>query len=171
MILGGVQNFEDPQLLRMSNLHMELYRYWMSMHPSLEILPGRQHFDPENVKRLLKYIWLMDVHRNPVTFSMRLIGTSVESSGADRTLKRPMTEVHGAAWNPLQIEMEDLVRSGVPKYRLGKPYLDDHHPGVDTVERLALPLASDGVHVDMVLGMTTFNWKDGVVPPRYSRSF
>src|SRR5690348_8213244 len=38
----------------------ELYEYWRSRHPAEGVLPGRQHFDPVDVPKLLPWIWLVD---------------------------------------------------------------------------------------------------------------
>src|SRR5277367_4446374 len=58
----------DPRLRR-------LHDYWRSAHPTGGGLPGRQHLDPCDIAPLLRWIWMMDVHRDPLRFRYRLLGT------------------------------------------------------------------------------------------------
>src|SRR6185312_7513509 len=53
----------------------QLYCHWISMHPARGVLPGRQHFDPVDVPQLLSALWLVNVHRHPLRFQCRLLGT------------------------------------------------------------------------------------------------
>ena len=52
-----------------------LYAYWCSIHPPSGGLPGRQHVDPVDIPMLLPWLWLVDVHREPLRFKHRLVGT------------------------------------------------------------------------------------------------
>ena len=54
-----------------------LYDYWCRIAPAGR-LPGRQHFDPLDIPHLLPNIWLLDVHRDPIRFWRRLVGTRIE---------------------------------------------------------------------------------------------
>ena len=54
-----------------------LYDYWCRMAPPGR-LPGRQHVDPIDIPHLLPNIWLLDVHRDPIRFWRRLVGTRIE---------------------------------------------------------------------------------------------
>ena len=53
------------------------YEYWRSITPEGR-LPGRQHFDPISIPQLLSNLWLIEVHREPLRFWRRLVGSKIE---------------------------------------------------------------------------------------------
>ena len=134
----------------------EIRRYWTSIAPGPRLLPGRAHFDPVDVPSLLPNIWLIDVVRDPLRFRYRLLGTTVEKFAGrrltglwlDRTLPAGTRE-------EVIANLTEVVETGTPSWRRG-PSLIVPEKTVMTLERLYLPLASDGRTVDMVLGLTIF---------------
>ena len=54
----------------------ELFEYWDLVRP-INRLPSRRHFDPVDIPALLPYLILLDVYRDPLRFTFRLIGTQV----------------------------------------------------------------------------------------------
>src|SRR5260370_35522728 len=65
---------------------VELYRHWLAIHPARGLIPGRQHFDPVDVPRLLPWLWLIEFRRHPLRFKYRLVGTEhVQALGRDPT--------------------------------------------------------------------------------------
>jgi len=63
----------------------QLAEYWLQIHPN-DGLPGRQHFDPIDVKRMLADLWLVDVVGRPPRYRYRLVGTQmVEYLGLEPT--------------------------------------------------------------------------------------
>ena len=56
--------------------------------------------------------------------------------------------------------LEAVVRDRRPDWRRGVPKVE-HAKHVSELERVMLPLASDGVTVDMLIGATLFYWDDG----------
>src|SRR5258708_34032350 len=73
---------------------VELYRYWLALHPARGLIPGRQHFDPVDVPRLLPLLWLIEFQRHPLRFKYRLVGTEhVQALGRDPT-SQWLDEVH-----------------------------------------------------------------------------
>ena len=135
----------------------ELYAYWRSRHPAEGVLPGRQHFDPVNVPKLLPWIWLVDVQRAPLRFKHRLVGTEqVRIIERDHTGKW-LDEVFPLFLNSPTYRQfvgaaergEIAYRRGKPQFHLSKEYL--------SVERLLLPLARDGSTVDMLLAITVYH--------------
>jgi len=136
----------------------ELYRYWLSVWPAPDLLPGRKHCNPIDIPRLLPRVWLADVHRHPLRFKYRLVGTAcVEATGSEPT-GRWLDEVHprflGSAVNP---HFEAAAERAQVAYYRGPPaYITTiYERKWKTLERLILPLAQDGLHVDMLLGFTT----------------
>jgi len=135
----------------------QFFRYWRSIHPPRG-LPGRQHLDPLAIPSLLPGIWLLDVQHVPFRLRYRLAGTeTVEAIGVEVT-GRWMDEV-----NPLPLQDQSyldryraIVEQRLPSWRRGPPLLMSKR--VRTIENLVVPLASDGVTVDMMAGMTVFDF-------------
>lgn len=130
----------------------ELHAYWESIRPSAAELPGRQHFDPVDIPRLLPYLWLVDVHHDPVRFRYRLSGTEiVRAMGADNN-GRFLDEIHANFSETTTCKQYmEVLRTGLFAYREGPPTRknEEHR----WIQRLLLPLARDGKSVDMILGM------------------
>jgi hypothetical protein len=130
-----------------------LYGYWLKIHPGAG-LPGRRHFEPMDIPQLLPNLWLLDVERDPLRFRYRLVGTklaeffgkAIKGGYLGDSTKPHFTEQHLAHY-------EDVVANRIPHYRRGQPaFAVDRSMLV--VERIILPLASDGSAVDMILALT-----------------
>jgi hypothetical protein len=130
----------------------QIVEYWRKIHPDDGVLPGRQHLDPIDIPRLLANVWLIDVARDPLRFRFRLIGTAVvEYAGEDNT---------GNWFDEVMPEFDprvfvDVVESREPSWSRSpsrmRPYKQYRE-----LERVRLPLASDGKTVDMILCLTVF---------------
>ena len=132
-----------------------LFDYWQSKAPA-GLLPGRQHIDPVELKALLPYIVLFDVVRQAggdYRFRHRLIGSHVHSLLPSITSGSFVDEIaHAEHYRRLHYpEMLEIIETHRPNYaeRRG-PVMPEHFTYFC---RLKLPLASDGVTVDMVLGL------------------
>ncbi len=144
-----------------------LFDYWRSIHPDPGHpeagLPGRQHFDPMDIPRLLPNIWMIDVSHDPLRFRMRLVGTEiVRFTGRDAT-GQWLDSIYSDYENTDAYRFHrTCALSGEPAYRKGSVI---SNPGRDYVEaeRLYLPLAEDGKTVDILLTMTLYK---GDPPPR-----
>jgi len=133
----------------------ELIRYWLSIHPG-DRLPGRQHFDPAGIPRLLKSIVLTEVERDPHRFKVRVLGTAVaDAFGRDFTGKF-MDEVFEGHDESLSHSLRvEAVATGLPCVR---PAVPGTFRGMEIApqEGIHLPLASDGQTVDHVLSMFVY---------------
>ena len=135
----------------------ELHDYWLGLWHDGDTMPGRQDFSPFAVKHLLPDLWLLDVQHDPLRFRYRLIGTRiVERHGRDHT-GRWVDEVHPSFVSPaVQGQFKSAAECGTVGWRRGHPlFAYDNRPGI-TIERIILPLASDGAIVDMLLGLTIY---------------
>jgi hypothetical protein len=142
----------DSPLLRTLNA------YWWSIKPA-EGLPGRQHFDPLDVPRLLPWIYLFDVVPQPDggrRYRFRLIGTGLVSTfGRDST----------GSWLEELYDPEEAARATVGLERVvsarcpieGALSLPTREKKVMRFRRLVCPLAADGRTVDMLLGIQAHN--------------
>jgi hypothetical protein len=129
-----------------------LYDYWRARQRSGR-LPARADIDPADLRHLLPRLALIDVLRedHDLVFRYRLTGTEiVNRAGRDPTGKRFEELYRG-----------DYLQTANATYRqvvdTGRPHTSDRVyplvPGREYMryDRLLLPLAGDGVTVDMVM--------------------
>lgn len=119
-------------------------------------LPGRKHFDPTDVPRLLPNLWLMDVHRDPLRFWRRLVGTKIEEfAGMNLTGGWVGDRLSGTRLSGVHAYLMDVVESKQPNWRCGKSLIRFEKDYAE-LERLYLPMADDGETVDMILAISVF---------------
>ncbi len=134
-----------------------LYHHWLALRPAADALPGRAHLNPMRIPRLLPWLWLVDVQRNPLRFKYRLVGTAhTETLNSDPT-GRWLDDAHprflqSSAYALFQAAAE---RAEISFYRGPPVYVIDAN--YKTIERLVLPMARDGKMVDMLLGITVLD--------------
>ncbi|MBL4905987.1 MAG: PAS domain-containing protein [Sneathiella sp.] len=124
--------------------------YYLKIHPEIS-LPSRDDFDPFEIPALLQSVTLVDVERNPYRFKYRVMGSNVtynmEFEGTGKYLDEL---VPGVETQFPHLDRVTVVESGLPVYRLGEASVSFRADFAD-LERVHLPLASDGKTVDMVL--------------------
>jgi hypothetical protein len=130
--------------------HEEIFAYWASLRSAAR-LPGRADIHPAHFKRHLPTISLIDVHREPRDYSMRLAGTGLYGVYGREITGHTLDEVYSTV-------AADYWRAELDKV------VDDRRPGVGvhnfawrgaghlSILWLRLPLAADGAGVDMILG-------------------
>ena len=148
-----------------------LYDYWCSISPPGQV-PGRQHFDPLDVPELLPNLWLIEVHRDPLRFLLRLVGSRIEEYAGERLTGLWFAQrLSGPALQQVNLALQAVIDSKEPSWRRGKPRIRWEKSYLE-IERLYLPLAEDGVNVDMILAITEYHrtpiedemsddWQDG----------
>lgn len=151
------------------------HAYWLAARPDGCLLPGRQHIDALTMSReMLPHVWLVDVrHSNGrdalPQFRYRLIGSAV-TRGNEKAMRlgRWIHEVTPdfTPDHPSAQRFFAVVRDRRPDYRRGAPnFLQG--PDVAGLERITMPLASDGAFVDMLFCVTLLYDADGrVLGPR-----
>ena len=129
---------------------VELYDYWHSLRRGRSV-PARADIDPTSIPHHLPNVMLINVLHDPLRFRYRLIGTRVvDATGEDRT-GRPFDEVAFFTRHRVVIEQYRAVVETRQPLRSLEPFTD-HEKGTSyEVERLLLPLSSDGEQVDMML--------------------
>ena len=130
--------------------HEELYAYWAGLRHGLK-LPGRCDIRPEDFKRLLPTVSLVEVRRDPLEFRMRLAGTGLYGIYGREITGRSLGEVYSqqaaAYWREQLGAVVADGRPGAGVHNLGwrgAPHL--------SILWLRLPLATNGRDVDMILG-------------------
>lgn len=145
------------------------FDYWRSVRPAPHLLPGRQHIDPLQMPRILPYAWLMEVHpplpgMDIPRFRFRLVGSHVDLGfGGPKTgcwLHEIEPEFNTD--RAMQAHFVACARHGTPSHRRGQPRFHFNAEAAE-LERLMLPLAGDGRHVDMIFGCTIFYESNGDV--------
>jgi hypothetical protein len=139
-------NLSDPRLRR-------FYDYWQSKHRG-DRLPGRRDIDPLEIPDLLPHVSMLDVvgAGDSMRFRFRLVGTAnVHIAGREHTgaFIEDVFEPEDAA--TLQSTYRDLVKTRQPHYWVTSLAVRGNPPVRYT--RLMVPLASDGVTVDMLMGV------------------
>lgn len=140
----------------------QAFDHWQSLRPAPGLLPGRQHIDPIAIPALLPHLWLLDVVRDAAMpgglhLRYRLVGSHVELGFGQTRTGRWFEQVEPAfATDPrLRAPYEAAVLHHEASYRRGPPRFV-HNKSAAALERLLLPLASNGRDVDMLLGFTIF---------------
>ncbi len=138
-----------------------LLEHWRALRTP-QGLPGRHHLDAAAIPGLLPYIWMLDVVRDPLRYRFRLVGEAQRAAGSPIRPGMWMHELHEGGRLPelIRASLELVVTKGEPDWYRGKPSMP-HIEHIVGLERLSLPLASDGREVDVVLNATVFHWEPG----------
>lgn len=139
-------------------LMVELYDYWAARcGPSR--LPGRRDIDPVDLSRQLPNMMLIDVLRPPLRFRYRLVGTQVVAASAEDRTGAFFDAFEFFRKNPIVMEQyREVCDTGKPNLSL-EPFRNYVNGSTYEVERLILPLASDGKTVDMLI--VHFSFRSG----------
>jgi hypothetical protein len=142
----------------------EVLAYWTTKRTE-QPLPARSNFDPlVEVPRLVPHLMLAEYHSIPPRFRFRVVGTSVvDCMGEDRTGKwvdadqartdKMATDKMGAdqiGTNQIARLLSSSVEQNGPTY--GHASFQTPNGLWVTCRWLNLPMASDGVIIDRILG-------------------
>ena len=141
----------------LSGVHSDIvkrgYAYWRSR--CRERLPSRAMIDPADIPALLPHVVIHGVKRAPLDFVYRLIGTDVRRHMEQDRTGQWMSAIPGQQ-PPSQIwdNLAEIAASGRPLLNQ-TPYVGPHREFL-RMESVQLPLAADGVRVDMILVFADF---------------
>lgn len=136
--------------------------YWREITPQGQ-LPGRQHFDPLDIARIMPRVWMLDVVQPGPRFRYRLAGTmEVETLGMDPT-GHWLDDIHDAFRTRPDIasRYRAAVETGRATYRFGRVAFV-HHREHRFVQNMILPFAADGATVDLLMILSIMYHSDGV---------
>lgn len=134
------------------------FDYWRSRHGEAGTLPGRKSIDPIEMRRFLPDICLYDVQQSPIRFRYRVIGTRIAARMEHDTTGSWLDDVHPRfVGSPAYDEFVGVARReasfayyrGIPLFHTLRDYR--------IMERILVPLAQDGVTVDMMLAVVVFD--------------
>ena len=144
---GFREQLSDPDLVR-------FYDYWTTLRGQ-RAMPSRRDIDPLQIPPgYLPDIMLIEVSHQPRRYRYRLVGTHVvTASGEDRT-GRSFDDVFKTNTAVMQ-QFEQVVNTAEPLFSL-EPFTNFITGRKYDVDRIMLPLSSDGRLVDMVLVLFLF---------------
>jgi hypothetical protein len=151
----------DEQTTTFRSLRSDaLYRYWRSRRDSG--VPQRADIDPADVKSLLPYLLIVDIHRDPFRIYYRLVGTAIAHyAGMDFT---------GTFLDELAFDIcatDDLTNA----YRMvcetkqpgiGMAYAQLNHQTALDVEYLLCPLVDAAGNVTQIIALEDYVAKEGM---------
>lgn len=133
----------------------DLYEYWQSRHPCADLLPSRAGIDPLDIPALLPWLILFEVGQRPEDVRYRLIGTKVvERIGKDLTGRLVAEGYWGEQSREIVARYWRVAQTRQPECSLRR--IKGADGNWHEYEFLLLPLASDGVKVDMLLAGVGF---------------
>lgn len=147
VLVRSVELSLDADLPRYPDLG-ELLRYWGAKCGGRRF-PARADIDPTDIPAHLPRIMLADVRHDPLDFRYRLVGTGVcDTHWFDFTHMTPRElqppEYGRLVWD----DYADAVRRAEPTAHV---VLFEAHLKVRYYARIILPLAADGMHIDMLM--------------------
>jgi hypothetical protein len=137
-----------------------IHDYWRRIVPEAGVLPGRRHLHPADIPELLPNVWLVDIVATQ-RFRVRLLGSALQRAGIPLRAGDFVDDpVPPALKEKALADFRSVVTSRQPLWFRGPAYLP-HDTEVFELERIYLPLAADGVSVDMLLCLTVFYRSSG----------
>jgi hypothetical protein len=134
----------------------EIHAYWLGLHPAPGVLPDRRAIDPIAIRAVLPNLFLLDASPPPLRLRYRLVGTKLVQAGGRELTGRLMEDAHP---NLLLAEpyadYPACAREARIGWRRGPTVFDWDRQHVQ-IERILLPLATDGRTVDVILGLSVF---------------
>jgi hypothetical protein len=146
----------------------DAHQYWLRIHPVSDgkpRLPGRQHFDPLDIPKLLPHVWLIDIlPGTPPRFRYRVVGTALDHGMGRSLTGRTMDEVIPGFYDLPEISAPyiAMLDDPQPSYRKGSPIFA-HNRQFRSLERILLPLSRHGMTADMLFCVTLFYLPDGAI--------
>ena len=139
----------DPSSFKTEPLQ-RIAEYWLGKRQPGR-LPGRPDIKPEELRRNLPYIYLVDIGTDPLNFRFRLVGTRISIwSGHDYTGVSINEAEYGPRWRRIFEDYRSIMETREPtRAELYGPWPTREHY---YYERFLAPLAADGSTVDMILG-------------------
>lgn len=138
--------------------HRAAYAYWLSLKPSLALVPSRQDIDPLDMPRsLLPWINLIEVHREDqnLRYRHRLVGTGIVDMRSRDGTGRWFDDLYDDPRRArVRRVLDQVVKDGQP--RILEDDLGNTGRAYRTLHSLVLPLAADGVTIDMLMAVAHY---------------
>lgn len=136
-----------------------LYEHWIEIRGNRP-LPARRSVDPVKIPSVLSSVFICDYERAAGRLRYSLVGEDVRTRYGCEIIGRYQDELfQGLAREALLRRIRTLMETPAISYSYGEVhgFAGRHGAG----ERLALPLASDGINPDSLIGAVAFQWEGG----------
>lgn len=141
----------------MDKIVSAVFDYWQGKRAGRR-MPARRNLDPLDIPRLLPWLMLTDVLRDPLDFRYRLIGTEVAARARrDYTGCRFSELAHAGPSSQIWKDRVQVVESRQPVF-VTPPYTGGDE-AVKTVSGIHMPLSDDDETVNMILTVVSFGLK------------
>jgi hypothetical protein len=128
-----------------------LAAYWTAKSAGRRA-PARRDIDPQDLRRCLPNLFMLDVIEPDKRFKVRLVGTEIVALvGEDHTGRFLDETIPADGYSALRQEIEDVVSHFVFRYRVNA--LACQNRSYAQYHGLMLPLSDDQEHVNIVLGI------------------
>jgi hypothetical protein len=134
--------------------------YWRTRRPAGR-LPSRGAIDPFGLRALLPCLWMLDIEHAGAQwrFRYRLAGTRFVDLLGFEVTRRWYDEIRPLAYSANRVRLITVARDAVPTWRRGAMPLESGD--WQQTENLMLPLAGDGIHPDVILGISVRYTSEG----------
>jgi hypothetical protein len=128
----------------------QAYEYWFSKSVDGR-LPSRSDIKPRELSGLLDQLFLIEVTREPLTFTFRLLGTQLTKwAGREYTGLVFSKRTVSPNWKEVFNDCRSVVETRLPRYdQKSAPWMTNEF---SRIERMIAPLSNDGKTVDMLFG-------------------
>lgn len=146
-----------PETLPPMSEHQQLFlKTWVERSGEIGgALPARADFPPNKFARLMPMATVLDVERDPVDFTVRLLGTGIEDRALfNYTGSRLSSIPELGPGRPIFEQLKKVLKSRVPDYEV-MPYFGPR-VSVTALTVLCLPLAADGKTPDKIFQIINY---------------
>jgi hypothetical protein len=128
----------------------KVYEYWLRKSAGGH-LPSRSDIKPEDLRGLLAYVFLVDVAREPLRFTFRLVGTEITRWAGSEYAGFSFGDQESAPnWKAVFDDYRSVVDTRLPRRdERSAPWVSKEFY---RFERMVAPLSNYGTTVDMLFG-------------------
>jgi len=151
------QVFRDPdETVLGSAVLLQLLRYWRRFALDGR-LPSRTDLAPAEMIPLLPWLVLIDI-LGTEAYRYRLVGTGIVGHvGFDATGMDVETAFKGGDWSEIAKDYRYVIEQKKPCLTITSVKMNKFDTSPLTYRRLLLPLARDGINIDMLVGAIQFS--------------
>lgn len=138
----------------MGALCRALHAYWNDIRGDRN-MPSRADFEPLDIRRLLPYVFLVDVKDEPLDFFYRIIGETIIQFSRHNVMGKWASGIdHHRRPSKIWTVLQETTLTGKPQH-VDVPYLG---PEISTtrVPVICLPFSEDGEKVNKIVGLADY---------------
>lgn len=152
MALDGIKLISAPELH--SDIVRAAVEYWQAKRND-DGLPDHRYFDPIDIPRLLPFLMLKEVRRDPWDFRYRVVGSVVREHSRSNWTGKWMSEIEGQGEGSAVFRVMRWVSEQREVAIFRPPYVGPHKE-FKYCEAAVMPWADSGGVVDRVLVAVDF---------------